>query len=529
GDINNDGLLDVMVLDMLPEEEKIRKQSGGEDDYELFVLKLKGGNSYQFVRNTLQLNLGGGMFSEIGRLAGVYATDWSWSPLFCDVDNDGWKDLFITNGIYRRANDLDYIKFLTANSFFSREDNKDAPDKVLYEKMPLYPNVNYIYKNNGDLTFSNMAKKWGFEKRTYSNGSTYCDLDNDGDQDLIVNNINEQADIYMNNAVNQSGNHFLSVSLKGSGLNPRGTGTRVTLYYNGQKQVAEQFATRGFMSATSDVLHFGLGTAILIDSIVVRWPDLSEQVMKDVPVDKVITLEMKNAGQPSGGDVLNNDNLKLFSQTRLPGLEYRHREDLFVDFKRESLIPHSLLAEGPALTTGDFNGDGMEDLFVGGAKGQTSGIFIQQSNGTFNPLEAPVFLKDINSENVDAAAFDADGDSDLDLYIVRGGNAATVGNPLLEDQLLINDGKGGLKECEKGSLPFTANNGSCVQPGDFDNDGDMDLFVGTRSVPGAYGLSPNQLLLENDGHGHFRDVTEIGMKGLKKIGMVTDATWMDYD
>ncbi len=186
---------------MLPEEEKIRKQSGGEDDYELFILKLEDGYNYQFVRNTLQLNLGGGMFSEIGRLAGVYATDWSWSPLFCDVDNDGWKDLFITNGIYRRANDLDYVKFLTANNFFTREDNKDAPDKVLYDKMPLYPNVNYIYKNNGDLTFSNMAKEWGFEKRSYSNGSTYADLDNDGDLDLIVNNINEQAYIYRNNAV----------------------------------------------------------------------------------------------------------------------------------------------------------------------------------------------------------------------------------------------------------------------------------------------------------------------------------------
>ena len=529
GDINNDGLLDVMVLDMLPEEEKIRKQSGGEDDYELYTLKLKHGYGHQFVRNNLQLNLGGGMFSEIGRLAGVYATDWSWAPLFCDVDNDGLKDLFITNGIYRRANDLDYIKFLTKNSFFSLQENKDTPDKVLYDQMPLYPNVNYMYKNNGDLTFSNMAKSWGFEKRTYSNGATYADLDNDGDLDLVVNNINEPASIYRNNGSAQLNNHFLSVILKGNGLNTRGVGTRVSLYYNGQTQVAEQFATRGFMSSTSDVLHFGLGMTNMIDSIAVRWPDLSEQVLKDVPSDTIITLEVKNAGKPLRRDSLKNENLKLFSQTLLPGMKYRHNEDLFVDFKREHLVPHSLLAEGPALTVGDLNGDGMEDLFVGGAKGQASGIFIQQDDGTFKPLDTPVLLKDVNCEDVDAAAFDADGDGDLDLYIVRGGNAAIVGNPLLDDRLLINDGKGDFKECEKGSLPFTANNGSCVRPGDFDNDGDMDLFVGSRSVPGAYGLSPNQLLLENDGRGHFKDVTDNRMKRFKKIGMVTDACWMDYD
>ncbi len=316
GDINNDGLLDVMVLDMLPDNEKIRKQSGGEDDYELFELKRKYGYYYQFVRNTLQLNLGGGMFSEIGQLAGVYSTDWSWSPLFCDVDNDGWKDLFITSGIYRRANDLDYIKFLTGgNRYFPSQDNSGVMDRVLYEKMPLYPNVNYIYKNNCDLTFSNMAKAWGFDTRSYSNGATYADLDNDGDLDLIVNNINDQAFIYRNNAATQSDNHFLSVVLKGKGLNTRGIGARVTLYCSGQKQVAEQFPTRGFMSATSDVLHFGLGPANVIDSIVVRWPDRSEQMIKDVPVDKVITLEMRNAGKPVRGNGQDNEKMKLFSRT----------------------------------------------------------------------------------------------------------------------------------------------------------------------------------------------------------------------
>jgi hypothetical protein len=529
GDINNDGLLDIIVLDMVPEEEKIRKQSGGEDDFELFSLKLSHGYGSQFVRNTLQLNLGGGMFSEIGRLAGVYATDWSWSPLFCDVDNDGWKDLFITNGIYRRANDLDYVKFLSKNSFFTLEENKNAPDKVLYDKMPLYPNINYIYKNNGDLTFSNMAKEWGFKTRSYSNGSAYADLDNDGDLDLIVNNINEPAHIYRNNASGQNNNHFLSVVIKGSGQNTRGIGARVTLYCMDQIQVAEQFPTRGFMSASSDVLHFGLGTTKIVDSLVVRWPDLSAQVIKEIPADKIITLEMKNAGKLFRKNEKDNDKMKVFSQTKIPGLEFRQQEDLFIDFKRERLIPHSLLAEGPALTVGDLNGDGMEDLFVGGAKGQTSRIFFQQNDGTFKTSEAPVFIKDINSEDVDAAAFDADGDGDLDLYIVRGGNAVTVGNPLLEDRLLINKGNGEFIECEKGSLPFTANNGSCVRPCDFDGDGDMDLFVGSRSIPGIYGLSPNQLLLENDGQGHFKDVTDDRMKRLKKIGMVTDACWMDFD
>lgn len=530
GDFNNDGLLDVMVLDMLPDEQNILKQSAGEDDKELFELKLNYGYYHQYVRNTLQLNLGGGMFSEIGRLAGIYATDWSWSPLFCDVDNDGWKDIFITNGIYRRANDLDYVKFLTGgNRYFPTQDNSDVPNKVLYEKMPLYPNINYIFKNNGDLTFTNMAKAWGFDTRSYSNGSTYADLDNDGDLDLIVNNINDPAFIYRNNAETQLNNHYLSAVLKGKGLNTRAVGTRVTLFCNGQKIVAEQFATRGFMSATSDVLHFGLGPTNRIDSLVVRWPDRSEQMFNDVPVDQVITLEMKQAVKPVPGKKQEKKNVKLFSRLQIPGLEYRHKEDAYVDINRERLIPHNLSAEGPALAVGDVNGDGLEDLFVGGAKGQAAMLFTQQNDGTFMPLYVPLFIKDRFTEDVDAALFDADGDGDLDLYIVRGGNEVPVEDPLLADRLLINNGKGGFNNCEKGSLPFMAYNGSCVRPADFDGDGDLDLFVGSISLPGAYGLSPDQFLLENDGNGNFKDVTDFRTKGLKDAGMVTDACWIDYD
>ena len=530
GDINNDGLLDVIVLDMLPDKEKIRKQSGGEDDYELSEIKLEMGYYHQFVRNTLQLNLGVGMFSEIGRLAGVFSTDWSWSPLFCDVDNDGWKDIFITNGIYRRANDLDYVKFLTGGNRFSpTKDNSKLSDKDLYEKMPLHQNVSYIYKNNGNLTFSNMAGVWGINKPSYSNGSTYADLDNDGDLDLIVNNINEKAFVYRNNSEMQNGNNFLNLSFKGEGLNTRGIGARVKIYCNGQLQVAEQYPTRGFLSATSDKLHFGIGTVKLVDSLIISWPDRSIEVIRDIPANTYLSLEIKDAVIPGEFKEKETEKSKLFSEVQIPGFDYKHQEDKYVDFTRELLIPHSLSAEGPALAVGDVNGDGLDDLFVGGAKGQAAKMFVQQKNGRFKELFVQQFLLESNTEDVDAAFFDADGDKDLDLYVVRGGNEHPIGDPLLEDLLLINDGKGVFKAGEKGSLPYSAYNGSCVSDCDFDSDGDTDLFVGSRSVPGAYGWSPEQLLLENDGKGHFRDVTNARLRGLLNIGMVTDAEWMDYD
>jgi hypothetical protein len=530
GDINNDGLLDVMVLDMLPEDEKIRKQSAGEDDYDLYKLKLDYGYYYQFVRNTLQLNLGGGMFSEIGRLSGIYRTDWSWSPLLCDVDNDGWKDLFITTGIYRRPNDLDYLRFLTGdNRNFPTRDNSRVADSVLYGKMPLQPNISYMYRNNGDLTFTNMAGKWGFNTRSFSNGATYADLNNDGTLDLIVNNINEKAFIYRNNGSVLLHNHYLSVAFKGNMMNSRGIGARVTLFLKGEKQVAEQYPVRGFLSSTSDILHFGLGKSEMIDSLIVRWPDMSQQVLKNIHDDQLLTLDISNAEKSAVTISPEKQEQKLFRRVKIPGLQFIHKEDPYVDFTREKLIPHSLSAEGPAIAAADVNGDGLTDIFIGGAKGQASALFIQQKDGTFKESEIEALKEDHFSEYVDAVFFDADGDGDNDLYLVCGGNELLPDNMLLSDKLLINDGKGVFRLCDKGALPVMSHNGSCVRPCDFDNDGDIDLFVGSRSVPGSYGWPAEQYLLENDGHGHFKDVTAEKAPELQYAGMVTDAVWADYD
>ena len=387
----------------------------------------------------------------------------------------------------------------------------------------------YIFKNNRNLSFASMAGKWGINNPSFSNGSTYADLDNDGDLELIINNINEIATIYRNNANKQPDNNYLNVALKGTGLNTRGIGARVYIYCKGQKQIAEQYPTRGFLSATSDVLHFGLGNSKFIDSALVIWPDRSGEVIKNIPANKLLTLEFINAKPSVNSPEKTEEIIKLFSRVQIPGIDYVHKEDKYTDFKREKLIPNSLSAEGPALAVGDVNGDGLDDLFAGGAKGESAKMFIQDNDGSFKEIHVQQFLLESNTEDVDAVFFDADNDLDLDLYVVRGGNEHPAGHPLLEDLLLINDGKGNYKPGKKGTLPYTAYNGSCVSAADFDLDGDADLFVGSRSVPGAYGWPPEQLLLENDGKGHFKNVTASRMSGQKNIGMVTDSEWIDYD
>ncbi|MBE9519259.1 MAG: CRTAC1 family protein, partial [Bacteroidetes bacterium] len=376
-DMNNDGLADIMVLDMLPDDQQILKQSGTEDELELFRMKLQYGYAPQYVHNTLQLNLGNGQFSEIGRLAGVHSTDWSWSALFCDVDNDGWKDLFITSGIYRRPNDLDYVKFLTGGNRYSPTKNLDSISNwTLLEHMPLQADVNHLFKNNGDFTFTPMETQWGLDTPDYSNGSTYADLDNDGDMELIVNNINGPASVYRNNADHILDRHFLRIELKGSELNRNGIGARVSIYAGGQQQMAQQSGTRGFMSSTLDHLHFGLGSDTLVDSLCIHWPGLLEQKLYKVKADQSIRLDISNARAIELENRAPSEET-LFSSTLIPGLEFRHRENDWEDIDREALIPANLSAEGPALAVGDVNGDGLKDVFVGGATDQVSQLFIQ--------------------------------------------------------------------------------------------------------------------------------------------------------
>ncbi len=529
-DFNNDGRPDLMVLDMLPEREDILKTSANAESYVVYGLKLKAGYHSQYARNTLQLNRGQGRFSDIGYLAGVYATDWSWAPLFADLDNDGRKDLFITNGIYRRPNDLDYIKYVGNEavqvSLAAGITEENLPP--LLEKMPQIPLSNQAYRNNGDLTFTNMAARWGLGQPGFSNGAAYVDLDNDGALDLVVNNLNAPAAIYRSRARAITGNHFLQVLLRGTGANTAGIGAKVMITHQGNRQLLEQMPTRGFQSSVDPRLHFGLGGSTRIDSLVVVWPDRRTQVLTDVPADQMITLSQHAAsgryvyrpGPPAA---------PLFAdETARIGIDFTHEENTFYDYGREPLMPHALSTEGPALTVGDVNGDGLDDFYVGGAKWQSGRLFVQTRDGKFRPGNERAFRADSLCEDVDAAFFDADGDGDQDLFVVSAGNEFSAADEALRDRLYLNDGRGEFHRAEH-ALPDLFDNGSSVRPGDFNGDGHVDLFLGSRVVSRGYGVTPHSHLLQNDGTGRFSDVTAALAPALAEAGMVASAAWLDYD
>ncbi len=527
-DIDNDGRPDLVVLDMLPEREDVLKSSASSEGFNLFDLRVRAGYWPQYARNTLQLNRGGLRFSEIGYQAGVSATDWSWAALLADLDDDGRKDLFITNGIVRRPNDLDYINYVGNDAVqASLATGVKKQDLALLDSMPSIPLANVAFHNDGGYQFSNRAAAWGLADPGFSNGAAYVDLNNSGMLDLVVNNINAPASIYRNRAHERTGNASLSVRLRGAGANTAGIGARVSLTIGSTTQQLEQMLTRGFLSSVDPKLHFGVGKATRADSLVVVWPDRRTQVLHDVALGGAMTLYQDSATAVARAPAART--VPLFDDvTDAMRITVRHVENNFLDYDREPLMPHRLSTEGPALASGDVNGDGLDDLYVGGAKWQAGTILLQQGDGTFRPAPQRALAADSIPEDVDAAFFDADGDGDQDLYVVSAGNEFWGDMEQLDDRLYLNDGHGTFTRSTT-SLPSLHENGGCVVPGDFDGDGDIDLFVGSRVVSRRYGETPRSHLLQNDGYGHFRDVTDAIGGGMGEAGMVSSGAWIDYD
>lgn len=527
-DINNDGLVDLAALDMQPEREDILKTSVMAEGHDTYRFKLGLGYHPQYARNTLQLNRGLERFSDIGYLAGIHATDWSWSALVADLDNSGHKDLFISNGIYRRPNDLDYISYISNQAIQASLERGITEENLdLLEQMPQIPIPNYAYQNNGDLTFTNRAADWGLADPGFSNGTAYVDLNNDGALDLVINNINEPAGIYRNRARERTGHHYLKVALEGEAPNTGGIGAKVDVYHDGQRQLLEQMPTRGFQSSVDHRLHFGLGASDAVDSLVVIWPDARTQTRRDVVVNQQVTLRQEDATDiyRYEGSLPEEPLFEPLPDRR--GLDVVHQEGSFIDYNREPFLTQQLSREGPALAVGDVTGNGLDDVFVGGAKGQAGVLYHQQADGTFAPAAAEGFADDRAHEDVHAVFFDATGNGALDLYVVSAGNEHWGTQEPLRDRLYVNDGTGTFTR-DAAALPDIFTNGSVAVPGDFTGDGALDLFVGGRGVARAYGATPESFLLANDGTGRFTDVTAEVAPQLQHVGMVTGAVWTDY-
>lgn len=532
-DLNNDGFMDILGTDMLPEDDYRLKTTFSFEPFDFYQKKIAWGYYHQLSQNVLQLNNGFDAhnrmtFSEIGLLAGLAATDWSWGALIVDLDNDGCKDVFVSNGIFRDVTDQDYIAHLMQEENIRKVlqgERIDIPE--LIRKIPSTRLANYAFRNNGDLTFANHAKEWGLDLPGFSNGFAYGDLDNDGDQDLVINNVNQPAFVYRNESDSLTGNHFLKVKLTGKGMNTFAIGAKVTLKCAHQIFVQEQMPARGFQSSVDHVLTFGVGKHKRIDTLLVDWPDGSRSVRSNIAVDQMAVLDQKDAALRTPPFAPPPSPLLREITADFP-LQYQHVENDFDDFKREPLIPHLLSTEGPKIAAGDANGDGLEDLYLGGAKESPGKLLLQTASGAFRSTNENTFAAAKISEDVDAVFFDADGDRDLDLYVVSGGNEYSPLAPALLDRLYLNNGKGGFVESAD-ALPKTYASGSCVAPADFDNDGDLDLFVGSRSIPWQYGLTPESYLLQNDGRGKFSPVTEKYAPGLATVGMVTEAKWADYN
>jgi len=530
-DVNNDGWADIYTTDMLPEDEYRLRTTSSFEDYDIYQAKAKNGFHYQLMRNMLQLNNGNGTFSDIGQLAGAARTDWSWSALIADLDLDGYKDIYVTNGIAKDVTSQDYIAFLASEQTMrTATTGKGVDFKMLTDATTSTKLQHYAFRNRGDLTFANEAANWGLNTPTFANGAAYADLDGDGALDLVVNNVDDEAFVYRNNARTLlKENHYLEVKLEGEGRNRFGVGSKVTLENGKEKLYQELSPTRGFQSSVDYVLNFGLGKVDTVTSVTVEWPDGRVSSVKNVAANQRTTVKQsESTAAPSPSPKPARQLLVDVTQTTT--LPFVHKENDFVDFERDRLMPKMLSTEGPAMAVADVNGDGLDDIFIGGARDQPSAILVQQQNGGFVRSNEKLLAEDSISEDVGACFFDANGDGHPDLYVVTGGTEFSGAAPALEDRLYLNDARGeGNFRKAVGALPTASLSGSHVAAADFDGDGAVDLFVGGRSVLGSYGLDPQSQLLRNDGRGHFTDVTDKVAPGLSHVGMVTDALWKDVD